>query len=116
MTRMEQIKARLTDATGGPWNIGQLENCIATRDGAGGVVLRFTNQGTIPGRADRDFIAHSREDIPYLLDQYARAHALVEDLKGYVLQWQCPEPCDHPGCSAHRTLLARADAFLEDKA
>ncbi|MDL2257566.1 hypothetical protein LJC42_00205 [Eubacteriales bacterium OttesenSCG-928-K08] len=80
MTRIDEIRARCDAATPGPWvwpgGGGPAKNIIGNKDNRPVIVLSRCKE------ADAEFMAHSREDIPYLLgkiehlqkeiDRYAR--------------------------------------------
>lgn len=99
--RLREIRERLRKATKGPWFFGPLFRDIAgdfmvwkltkkaKRDFVG-TVGGLTQPVLPPGEADilfqaerdnAEFIAHAREDIPYLLDQLAAARQRVKELE-----------------------------------
>jgi len=81
--RIEEIKARCEAATPGPWDI----------------ILNGHNIKVERTPANIDFIAHAREDIPWLLDQLAeaqrRADAAVADLDMACASGSVCEACKH---------------------
>jgi hypothetical protein len=95
MTRLDDIKARVEDATEGPWRIilGSGENvctAVAYESPLTGavtpvadvlpdwIVNEYPTENRPDHRPDLNFIAHARADIPYLLDLVERAMPLVE--------------------------------------
>lgn len=83
MKRLEEIEARVNAATPGPW---EWEDTERQRWGvtAKGLVA---NKGDVihaddfylDGKErDLDFISHSRDDIPFLLDKLKRAQEIIQ--------------------------------------
>ena len=79
-TRLEQIAERCANASAAPWTAfiegrdhTSGSNCIRTGGTDDLEVL-----GATP--ADLDFIAHARQDIPFLLEQLRRLRSPVEQL------------------------------------
>ena len=77
--RLKEIKNRCDAATGGPW-ISYVEG----RDQTSGSSFIMTGEGSnrsedieLAGAtiADQDFIAHARQDIPFLLEEIKRVKA-----------------------------------------
>ena len=70
---IDEIRARAEAATPGPWMWEEVKYPDEP------VHLRFGNCDFVLGRAefyrDADFIAHAREDIPYLLDALEQLQA-----------------------------------------
>jgi hypothetical protein len=65
LSRLRELMAK---ATPGPWARGILEEgCIAGQGGAGKVVVRDTNHGSMPNKADSDLIIAMRNALPRLL-------------------------------------------------
>jgi hypothetical protein len=75
--RVEEIETRASAATEGPWsdvrvgregdgNSRSHEEQICNQAGVG--VLIVTHDGSDEGRANGNFIAHARQDVPFLLD------------------------------------------------
>lgn len=60
MTREEEIRARCEAATPGPWALGEDADIKAEGTSIAGLLNTLN---------DAEFIAHAREDIPYLLDR-----------------------------------------------
>ena len=77
---LEEVRKRCEDATQGPW-ISFIEgrdhesgdNFIMRGPDGSGTDL-YLNGGSI---ADHDFVAHSRQDIPILLDEIKRLKSLL---------------------------------------
>lgn len=115
--RIREIREREAAATDGPWrpviqpnwhpfvvmrerseNGGQLDTSILRRE------------------EDADFIAHSREDVPFLLAALARSEARVEALveagnaMAERLAYEHSE-CDVSVCSAARNVKAWREAL-----
>lgn len=83
MDRLQEISGRLSNATTGPWEQNQSNVTVKGR------TLFFTYMAN---RRDAEFVAHARQDIPYLLDALERisdreqslrnaATAVINDLK-----------------------------------
>ena len=80
MPRLDEIRARCDAATDGPWKWGGPAhgndgNLPHLRDLHGndlcdfGSAGAYIDYGTPPSAEDAAFIAHSREDVPWLLEQ-----------------------------------------------
>jgi hypothetical protein len=76
-----EITARCEAATPGPWR-----SYLEGRDHASGSDFIMTGEGTSRGedielsgatRADQEFVAHARQDIPRLLAEVARLRELL---------------------------------------
>jgi len=79
-TRLAAIRAREQAATPGPWtaNPGGHPG-ILTREATGDVLAVLG--GCAQDEADAEFIAHSREDIGYLLDLLADRDREIAELR-----------------------------------
>ena len=90
MDRIEEIRARAEKASRGPWEL----YCAELRRGLGVEVIEVLSHGKPiikwPGfdgvdlsgekkRHNADFMAHAREDIPYLLTRLAALEKEVSD-------------------------------------
>ena len=78
MDRLEEIRQRTEAATPGPWDskTNRHPECNGEPWGwISGASGNITWSGSA-GKANADFIAHSREDIPYLLSEADRLNAL----------------------------------------
>jgi hypothetical protein len=87
MTDIDAIRARAEAATEGPWEFDDIDIVIESgRDvSTYNVVLRVMSGGTVAGGiADAKFIAHSRTDIPTLLDALESTHALLAFANGQI--------------------------------
>ena len=80
MSREDEIKARLEKATKGPWEIryggmqGDTGYCITSKTVPAGIICEHWPVSELDARlANGHFIAHAREDVPYLLDELERA-------------------------------------------
>ncbi len=78
---LTEIRLRCDAATGGPWKA-----LIDGRDHESGSDFIMTGTGSSRGedielsggsRADHEFVAHARQDIPRLLDEVARLQRLL---------------------------------------
>ena len=106
MDRLEEIRQRTEAATPGPWDAKT--NCYPECNGEpwgwiSGASWHITWSGS-KGQINADFIAHSREDIPYLLSEVdrltaaltesqRRERAAVEDLKLALID-ETLDPCN----------------------
>jgi len=76
MSRLEEIKLRCEKATPGPWEYDGINNILTVPSGSeeDGYVSPFTAYlGELKGK-DIKFIAHAREDIPWLLTEVERLY------------------------------------------
>ena len=101
MSREDEIKARLEKATKGPWEVGgpYPSLCVMVCVDSGSTHPEYAEpphyemvckiydsapeylyECAWQGKADADFIAHAREDVPYLLDEIARLRRENEEL------------------------------------
>ena len=95
MDRIEEIRARAEKASRGPWEL----YCAELRRGLGVEVIEVLSHGKPiikwPGfdgvdlsgekkRHNADFMAHAREDIPYLLIALASKDKRIEELEGDI--------------------------------
>ncbi|MEU0624915.1 hypothetical protein ABZ329_29160 [Streptomyces rubiginosohelvolus] len=107
--RIDEIRARANAATCGHWGThydGKGTYTVEARPGLDlthgpvneGAVATLTGEhGDEQTYQNARFIAHAREDVPYLLERLALVEALVSDFVD-------PDPCwfDHHGyCQAH---------------
>src|SRR5678816_4014350 len=69
----EQIAARVEKATPGPWKVFEDEDLgpfyVWTSDEEVYIANCFTHDEQEQAKADAEFIAHARTDIPYLLNE-----------------------------------------------
>ena len=74
--RLDEIQARVEAATPGPWEWdSDLCVMLAGYEGQDPVVgVRLS-----PRSFDADFIAHSREDVPFLLAEVTKFRAIIEE-------------------------------------
>lgn len=104
--RIGQIKARLAAATPGPWDsmpdvvTGQpnwiLGRTASPDDGYYGTtdVLRIADEnldGSYLSDEDANFIAHTPEDIAYLLAELAGAERRIEAALAFTNEWSSPD-------------------------
>ena len=115
-SREAQIRERCEKATKGPWMSGKPLPGIPrfiVGECCGTFIYPLTNEpchGTAASD-DADFIAHAREDIPWLLDQLAsaRAEGAAEASKRLVrLQQDVAHVLDEPVFARHVKLLQAA--------
>ena len=83
MTRIEEIRARLEAATPGPW---EFSNSSDVRESKGEFRAPNPHNGFMlvgpwTNDADAAFIAHSREDVPFLLAEVTKLRAIIEEAK-----------------------------------
>ena len=124
--REAAILARCEAATKGPW-VECKPMCLApvVRDSRGlyvcetrttepGGLVQPTHAETVSSHADAAFIAHAREDVPYLLAQLTAARARAERAEGALVEIRAEMPatctCDaaysgrhlaDPSCGYH---------------
>lgn len=81
--RVEEIEARVSAATEGPWlwdvprRDGRYGEVGALRSMLPATVCEFgeencsddCREGTLPSKEDRDFMAHARSDVPWLIER-----------------------------------------------
>lgn len=79
--RLAEIRARLKEATPGPWVIGSYRGMngydIETADGRD---LSGIHRGMVDGRRNAELIAHAPADLAYLLDRVDRLENAVKAL------------------------------------
>ena len=82
MTRLDEIKKRAEAASPGPWDfrsgLGWFDVHAHPYLHNSGNVLISVHNGTPENKRDADFIAHAREDVPWLLAQLEAAQNVVE--------------------------------------
>ncbi len=81
MSRLEEIKERVKKATKGPWesseNLG--DHSVQGPDGPVAAVTYAYAEGPISlDECDAEFIAHARDDIPWLLEHLKEAREVIE--------------------------------------
>ena len=83
MDKLDEIRARCEAATPGPW--AEKTNCHPQCNGEPWGWISGANGnitwGGNAGRTDAAFIAHAREDIPYLLAEIKRIQKHAENLR-----------------------------------
>jgi len=85
--RLEEIRKRCEDATPGPWKPTKSGYSVFCR------IPYFSDLRIATGfeRGDAEFMAHAREDIPWLLEQMVttlrRADAAIRDLTELAEMW-----------------------------
>ena len=83
------IRQRVEKATEGPWNTGfdyEKNDPIVLAPGyiEHTIDYTLTEGGLEHGKADAEFIAHAREDIPALLDEIDRLNATIQRVRKIV--------------------------------
>lgn len=80
--RLAEIEARVAAATPGPWrtwNDGHV-GCI---DGhIGGIFAPTAGSQSYRRMPDARFVAHAREDVPWLIERLREAHTTIRALVG----------------------------------
>lgn len=80
MSRIDEIRARCDAATPEPWkeepNLGGVP-CVISKK----VAIACTYKESVDSWLNADFIAHARDDIPYLLSEIDRLTAELETLR-----------------------------------
>lgn len=82
MTRLEEIKERLSKASLGPWHFNGRQGSIY--DDCEDMIFEG-NQDGMRGpqeQEDGEFLAHTREDIPWLLEHIKSLEFMSTALKG----------------------------------
>jgi len=72
MSRLDEIKARVEAATAGPWH-------YVHGYGFGGSTGPLRLEGDGETTPDKRFVAHARQDIPYLIEQFEIAKELLQE-------------------------------------
>ena len=98
MSRLEEIEAREKKAAKVPWMVFPGDHPIWVDIGSGEVCHQFGQMrvARVVGSVDADFIAHSRQDIPYLLRVARAAEKLMPlcaDFCGTCVETNC-ETCE----------------------
>ena len=75
--RLDEIQARVRDSSSGPWDVSG-QSVLSQ------VVRSIPVAQNVFSPWDADFIAHSREDVPYLLAEVTRLRAIIEEAKGLL--------------------------------
>jgi DNA repair exonuclease SbcCD ATPase subunit len=99
--RITEIRQRLEQATKGPWRAMSAGNCVM-ENGRGAAIAEVEGLPrpwnpvwvgwevaknyfkTFLRQEDAEFIAHAREDVPYLLDALAASQSQVEQLQQII--------------------------------
>lgn len=91
--RLRQIKERAARATKGPWRVGPHRGFGEEHDveGPDGQELSGV-RGMFYYRADAEFVAHAREDIPALVESLEDAHARSRQAADEGWLNRVPEP------------------------
>ena len=97
MSRLSEIKQRTEKATSGPWETkptpirGECllvtERLVTERHGT------FSTRSVQMKEGDAEFAAHSREDIPYLLEVVEKLLPIVDDAKDMLDQMRLWHDC-----------------------
>jgi hypothetical protein len=125
MNRLAEIEARANAATEGPWSVDHdseevyADTCVATGDygwiavGPSGQSPHY-DEDTAEGRADAEFIAHAREDVPALV---AALRAVLAEVTRFRAAADANEPIAANGgwqASGYMKAYRRAAERLED--
>jgi|HubBroStandDraft_6_1064221.scaffolds.fasta_scaffold02059_20 hypothetical protein len=78
-TRLREIQERCDAATPGPWRVSKSEDIMAD-DASGGFIIA----SGLSWQPEHDFIAHAREDVPFLLAEIDRLRAIEQRLKVFA--------------------------------
>lgn len=113
MNRLEEIRQRVKAASRGPW--GAKTNCHPQCNGEpwgwiSGASGNITWSGSA-GKANADFIAHSRDDVEYLLSEITELTELLNASKAGQLTLQKAWEQDKDELTAR----AEAEAALREK-
>lgn len=87
MDRLSEIRARCEAATPGPWEAKTNRHPQCNGEPWGwisGATGRITWSGNL-GKTNAAFIAHAREDIPYLLAEVERLQGKLQDQEYQIL-------------------------------
>lgn len=94
MTRIEEVKARYEAATDGPWTYAWIQaEGVVIQSGIDSVDLTSIPRPQEPyfyvcrdayGEPNGQFIAHSREDIPWLVKMVERQAVLSREMFGLI--------------------------------
>lgn len=124
--RLAEIEARAKAATEGPWIESEMQVAAVTR-GVIAVIPTPRVGGVFDCQQNKAFIAHAREDIPYLLTTLRAAEArearlreaLTERIDYHDHHGSMAEGADMPESAAHhdaiRKELETIRAELEQK-
>ena len=111
-TRLAEIRARVEAATPGPWEFSESNLIVAPEPDDSdwwGEVASVTDS-YFNNTVDADFIAHSRADVPFLLNLVASLTAERDALQAKVdaAVQECYDRmkvCIDPSCTYKETLL-----------
>ena len=119
MTYLEKVKARYEAATKGPWEWEYHEDEGEYRIELDHMVLDGSEEDGLPGAFDdREFIAHSREDMPWLVGIVERLEKMGSRLESHLKnRTDCcskcfAEPCMQ--CSDNNAVLAEWAILLAE--
>lgn len=102
MTRLDEIEARVNAATEGPWEV--------KTDGA---LSWVSPHGAYSDYyADNVFIAHAREDVPWLASELRAARAREEQLRSALLL--CEDALVDDALDWHEAHVGRGEMDAED--
>src|SRR5260221_1824112 len=96
--RLEEIQARLNSSSAGPWTVHNdgypdepaetfhvvIENAHHPNPEIAGCDLVLADIFAMNAKADAEFIAAARTDIPWLIEKLARAYDILDDLEVYA--------------------------------
>lgn len=110
--RIQEIKERCKKATPGPWEVHWYNGC--------GVVNRVSNEKVEPlcecssihaEDSNREFIANSREDIPFLLKKISKLESLNEKYKK-ALEFGVADPVDLKRLKDNLEFVTKEELFV----
>lgn len=97
MNRLDEIKARVDEATLGPWENADPQ-CI--RHAEPNIYAGSEEIADVYAVTDSEFIAHARQDVPWLLDEIARLKQVLKDQREL---WELAKPTlDLADARAHK--------------
>lgn len=86
MNRLEEIKRRCEAATDGPWELTDANEGMKNLVASGNVIVTSRLYRCLPygleDDYDSEFIAHSREDLPWVIDMLEEAISELNSREG----------------------------------
>jgi hypothetical protein len=112
--RMAEIEARAEKATEGPWALPFDDGAIALPGGRNSLLgLDMDGMAVVERRPDAEFIAHAREDVPYLIARARELEAALGELCTWVDSHENPWPSLNS--TVRREILDRARRALGER-
>lgn len=103
--RLAEIKARAEKATMGPW--GPYDNYVVI-PGVGAVEFETGNPFVGDSSHDTHFVAHAREDVPYLLARVAALEAELSRIQQLARCFRLEDLLDNPNDTSETVRTLRA--------